>query len=362
VPSVFRAHLITDLLGFGRFLESRGDVETARLMRAHRRVVGRCVRGAPGVDIEESGDSFHLVFRTPGKAIRTALAVMAAVDRHNEKHPDLTLLIRIGVHAGESIRQGRHYVGSSVGLAGALTLRARAGQILVSGTVRELLRGARLAGLRDLGTWNLPGVAQAVHVYELETSVQRGPRLEMAPDVDRVLATVLFTDIVRSTEHAVSIGDHNWRDLVERHHAVVRSELERYRGDEVDTAGDGFFATFDGPSRAIRCALAIRDGVQALGLEIRAGVHIGECEIVAGKLGGIAVVTGARIRDRAIGNEVLVSQMVKELGAGGGVRFADRGEYSLKGLLGEWRLYAAELGASDVEPSSSSQPLSTSAD
>jgi class 3 adenylate cyclase len=164
---------------------------------------------------------------------------------------------------------------------------------------------------------------------------------EEPPEVpESVLATVMFTDIVGSTEHAASLGDRGWRDLLARHHAVVRRELRRFRGEERDTAGDGFFATFDGPARAIRCGQAIVEGVKPLGLDARIGVHIGECEVHEGKLAGLAVVVGARISGEARGGEVLVSGTVKDLVAGSGLEFADRGQPELKGVPGQWSLYA----------------------
>lgn len=156
---------------------------------------------------------------------------------------------------------------------------------------------------------------------------------------DRVLATVLFTDIVGSTEHAQALGDRSWRDLLERHHAVVRNELTRFRGREIDTAGDGFFAAFDGPARAIRCALAIRGAASELGLELRAGLHTGECELLGEKIAGIAVHTGARVAARAGPNEVLVSGTVRDLVSGSGIAFEDRGEHELKGI-GPRRVFA----------------------
>jgi class 3 adenylate cyclase len=159
-------------------------------------------------------------------------------------------------------------------------------------------------------------------------------------ELERVLATVLFTDIVGSTERAAELGDAGWRELVERHHATVRALLARYRGNEIDTAGDGFFASFDGPARAVRCAEAAVDAVKALGIEIRAGVHTGEVETIAGKVGGIAVAIGARIGAMAAPSEVLVSQTVKDLVAGSGLSFDERGAHELKGVPGEWRLYA----------------------
>jgi class 3 adenylate cyclase len=161
------------------------------------------------------------------------------------------------------------------------------------------------------------------------------------PDDDRVLATVMFTDIVGATEFVERAGDRAWRELLEKHHSLVRKELTRFRGREIDTAGDGFFATFDGPARGVRCALAIRDEVKELGVEIRAGVHTGECEVMADKVGGIAVHIGARVMARARPSEVLVSRTVKDLVAGSGLDLADSGLHTLKGVAGEWRLFSA---------------------
>jgi class 3 adenylate cyclase len=156
---------------------------------------------------------------------------------------------------------------------------------------------------------------------------------------DRVLATVLSTDLVGSTERAAELGDRRWRDLFEQHHATVRRELARFDGLERDTAGDGFFATFDGPARAIRCACAIVDAVRPLQLEVRAGLHTGEVELVAEKVAGIAVNIGARVPGQAAPGEVLVSSTVRDLVAGSGLEFEDRGTASLKGIAGEWRLF-----------------------
>lgn len=161
-----------------------------------------------------------------------------------------------------------------------------------------------------------------------------------APSVDRVLSTVLFTDIVGSTERQAEMGDRAWKELVLAHHDIVRDGLARWRGVENDTAGDGFFATFDGPARAVQCALEVAERVRSLGIEIRAGVHTGECEIVDGKHGGIAVATGARISSLAGPSQVLASQTVKDLVAGSGLVFVDHGEHSLKGVPQPWHLYA----------------------
>jgi len=159
---------------------------------------------------------------------------------------------------------------------------------------------------------------------------------------DRLLATILFTDIVGSTAKAAELGDRAWRELLERHHSLIRRELVRFRGSEVDVAGDGFFARFDGPARAIRCACAVSESVTELGLRVRAGLHTGEVEFMDGKIGGIAVHIGARVAQAARPGEVLVSSTVKDLVAGSGLRFSERGPTQLKGVPGEWQLYAVE--------------------
>jgi class 3 adenylate cyclase len=159
---------------------------------------------------------------------------------------------------------------------------------------------------------------------------------------DRILATVLFTDIASATEMAAGLGDRRWHDLLESHHVLVRRELARFRGREISTAGDGFFATFDGPARAIRCARSISDGVLSLRLSIRAGLHTGECEIMGEDVGGIAVHIGSRIAALAAPGEVLVSSTVKDPVSGSGLSFRDHGTTFLKGVPGEWRLYSAQ--------------------
>jgi class 3 adenylate cyclase len=203
----------------------------------------------------------------------------------------------------------------------------------------EHIPGARLAEMpgRDFA----PQLGDADRFFaELESflrEVVEGEAWEAEPD--RVLATVLFTDIVDSTARAAELGDGAWRRLLQQHHEIVRSQLGRFRGKEMDTAGDGFFATFDGPARAIHCAFAIRDGIGDLDLSVRAGLHTGECELVDGKAGGIAVHIGARVASLADPGEVLVSSTVKDLVAGSGIEFEDRGEHQLKGISEAWRLF-----------------------
>ncbi len=203
----------------------------------------------------------------------------------------------------------------------------------------ERIRGAEVAELpelRGLYTW----VDDEAHQATMEATKQFVARLSQRVGPERVLATVLFTDIVGSTELAARLGDSAWRELLERHHALVRRELARFQGKELDTAGDGFFAAFDGPARAVLAASAIRDALQGLALGIRAGLHTGECEVTDGKIAGIAVSIGARISSLAAPGEVLVSSTVKDLVAGSGIQFEDRGEHQLKGVPDAWRLFA----------------------
>jgi class 3 adenylate cyclase len=199
----------------------------------------------------------------------------------------------------------------------------------------------RIPGAKYVG---LPGRNMLHYVEPWRDSFQEiaqfltGQQADVADD--RVLATVLFTDIVDSTRRAAEMGDRNWHALLDAHDAVVRSQLNRFRGREVNTSGDGFLAMFDGPQRAIRCAIAIRDAVQALGIQVRAGLHTGECEVRGDDIGGIAVHIGARVSALAGANNVLVSSTLRDLVIGSGLEFEDRGTHQLKGVPGEWHLFA----------------------
>jgi class 3 adenylate cyclase len=202
----------------------------------------------------------------------------------------------------------------------------------------KLIPGARYIELP--GRDELPYVgdadAQLDVIQEFLTGVQG------TPDPDRSLATVLFTDIVGSTQQAGQLGDRRWRYLLDEHHARIRRQLDRFRGTEVDTAGDGFFATFDGPARAIRCACAMRDAVREIGIEIRAGLHTGEVEFRGAAASGLAVHLGARVAALAQAGEILVTSTVQMLVLGSGISFADRGLHRLKGIPGQWQLFAVQ--------------------
>lgn len=205
--------------------------------------------------------------------------------------------------------------------------------------VAEHIKDAQVVSLpefRGVYTWT----ADNVHETAMEATKNFVSRLEHPIETNRVLATILFTDIVGSTELVSRLGDSKWRELLQRHHATVRRELSRFRGRELDTAGDGFFAAFDGPARAVHAATAIRDSLQPLGIDIRAGIHVGECEINDQKIVGVAVSVGARIAAVAGPGEVLVSRTVKDLVAGSDLEFEDRGEYQLKGLAEPWQVFS----------------------
>jgi len=212
---------------------------------------------------------------------------------------------------------------------GAMEEEARAFATLIPGAQRQTMPGTQPTVMQEHPEAYTEAIEAFAHALREEEA-----------QLDSVLATVLFTDIVGSTARQSELGDRRWAELVEEHHVVVRGCLARYRGRELDTAGDGFFAAFDGPARGIRCAQAIVDGVRSLGLEVRAGLHTGECRVVDDKIGGLAVSIGARVSAIAGPSEVLVSQTVRDLVAGSGLELSDRGEHELKGGPGAWRVYA----------------------
>jgi pimeloyl-ACP methyl ester carboxylesterase/class 3 adenylate cyclase len=217
--------------------------------------------------------------------------------------------------------------------AGDRTIDVGAGRFLA-----ERIAGAKYVELPGIDhvPWGDDSDAILGEIEEFLTGVRHGA------EPDRVLATVLFTDIVGATEKAASLGDRRWRDLLDAYYTVVRQALVRFRGREIDTAGDGFLATFDGPARGVRAACAVGADAKRLGLEVRAGLHTGECEVMGAKLGGIAVHIGARIAALGQASEVLVSSTVRDLVAGSGLRFGDRGRHVLKGVPGEWNIFAVE--------------------
>ena len=336
--SALRAHVFADFDGYSRLISRRGERDVAKVMTSYGRIV-RANLAPSNIDIEQIGDTFHLVFQLPADAVHSAIEIADALHRHNRKATE-RIPVKFGVEAGQSVRRGQQYVGPAPVLASALCHRAQSGQILVGEAARNLIRTADIP-LRDLGDWKPPG-GTTVHIYEARAPDEVADSTA-AGLTARSLFAFLFTDIVGSTAAAAAAGDRRWRNVVERHHAIIREELQHYRGTEIDTAGDGFYATFDSPSRAILCALAAGERLRVLGVDIRAGVHIGDCEIVAGKIGGLAVSIGARIRDKAGPGEVLVSETVKGALVGAGFEFAAHSRQRLKGAPGEWELHSVRL-------------------
>jgi len=223
----------------------------------------------------------------------------------------------------------------TIGVPTLVLVRGRLARDQGAAEPADLIPGARLVELAGSDYWGVflsPEIVDEVEAFVATLGAEA--------ESETMLATILFTDLVGSTAKAAELGDRGWRELLVEHHARIRLELARYRGVELDTAGDGFFARFDGPARAIRCACAIRDSVAELGLELRAGLHTGECEVFDEKVTGIAVSIGARVAAEAAAGEVLVSQTVKDLVAGSGLEFDDRGAATLKGVPGDWRLFA----------------------
>jgi class 3 adenylate cyclase len=337
VVTATHVHLFLDIDRYSRMLEDRGESGILKVLRPYERIV-RAALPRKSAEVDHYGDGFHLVFPTASQAVVTATAIANALQRHNARHPDVPLPVKLAIEAGQSIRRNGSFVGNAVAVAAHLVGLAEPGQILVADGAAGLLRTNKATPLRDLGVWKIRG-AENVHVYEA-----RGPDPSAGGTIRprRLLATALHTDIVRSTETAAARrGQAGWRDMFEQHHAIVRQELRLHGGVEVDTAGDGFYATFDMPSHAIECAFAMRDRIRAeVGIEIRAGIHSGECEVVAGKVGGMAVVIGGRIRDRAGAGDVLVSRTVKDLLIGTPYAFTARGPAALKGVPEEWEIYA----------------------
>jgi pimeloyl-ACP methyl ester carboxylesterase len=230
------------------------------------------------------------------------------------------------------------YILSAIRVPTLLLHSVREAALPIDGSryMAERIPGARLVELpgEDHLPWLSDSDAILGEIEEFLTGVRH------ADEPDRILATVLFTDVVGATEKAAALGDRRWRDLLDGHNEVVRRELARFRGREIKTTGDGFFAAFDGPARAVRCACAVSQGMESHGLEVRAGLHKGECELIGDDMGGIAVPIGARIAALAAPGEVLVSSTVKDLVAGSGLRFSDHKMAVLKGVPGEWRLYS----------------------
>jgi class 3 adenylate cyclase len=308
-----------------------------------------------GREVDTQGDSFFVVFPHATHAVAAAVQIQRTLATAPWP-PGGVVRVRIGMHTGEPIRTMEGYTGLDIIRAARIKEAGHGGQVLLSTSTAAIVQDALLDEfrLRDLGAHRLKGLPRPERIFQLITpglpadfpplqtlDSRTGPLL--GSKGERVLTTVLFSDIAGSTERVVALGDRRWRELRAQHKALIRRELARYGGHEVDMVADSCFATFDSPANAICCACAIRDVAKALGIEVRVGVHAGEVEPEGEEVTGITVHTGSRVTSMANPGEVLVSGTVKDLVAGSGITFTDRGTHSLKGLPGEWRLFAPDV-------------------
>jgi class 3 adenylate cyclase len=308
-----------------------------------------------GHEVDTQGDSFFVVFPRATQAVAAAVAIQRALAAAAWPESG-AMRVRIGMHTGEPIRTAQGYTGLDVIRGARIKEAGHGGQVLLSKATAALVEDALIddLSLRDLGAHRLKGLPRPERIFQLiipdlpadfpplrSLDTRGRTRPDLAPG--RVLATVLFVDLVGATERAVALGDRRWLALQAQYIVLVRQELARHGGEEINLAGDGFLAVFDGAAAAIRCGCAIRDAVQELGMAVRIGIHAGEVESDDRTMSGITVFTGSRITRAAQPSEVLVSNTVKELVAGSGITFTDRGTHLLRGLPGEWRLFTPDV-------------------
>jgi class 3 adenylate cyclase len=308
-----------------------------------------------GHEVDTQGDSFFVVFRRATQAVAAAVASQRALAATT--WPDGgAVRVRIGIHTGEPIRTPAGYTGLDVIRGARIKDAGHGGQVLLSRSTATLVEDVMVGGvsLRDLGAYRLKGLPRPERIFQLIIpdlpadfpplhSLDTRGRSTPGPPPRRVLTTGLFVDMVGATERLVAMGDRRWLELRAQYTALVRQELARHGAEEIDFVSDEVFAVLDAAADAIRCGCAIRDAVRGLGLAVKVGLHSGEVEYVDQAMGGVAVFTGHRIMEAAHPGEVLVSHTVKELVAGSGITFRDRGTHILKGLPGEWRLFAPDV-------------------
>jgi class 3 adenylate cyclase len=308
-----------------------------------------------GCEVDTQGDSFFAVFRRATQAVAAAVAMQRSLAA--EAWPEGgAVRVRIGLHTGEPMRTAQGYTGLDVIRGARIKEAGHGGQVLLSKSTAALIEDALIDGLslRDLGAHRLKGLPRPERIFQLiipdlpadfpplrSLDTRGRPRPGLAPG--RVLTTVLCGDMVGSTERVVALGDRRWLALQAQYAALVRQELARHGGEEVELVADQLLAVFDGAAAAIRCGCAIRDAVQGLGMAVTIGIHAGEVEYDDRGISGITVFTGFKIMQAAQPGEVLVSSTVKELVAGSGITFTDRGTHILRGLPGEWRLFTPDF-------------------
>jgi class 3 adenylate cyclase len=306
-----------------------------------------------GCEVDTQGDSFFVVFPRATQAVAAAVAIQRALAAAAWPEGG-AVRVRIGIHTGEPIRTAEGYTGLDVIRSARIKEAGHGGQVLLSKSTAALIEDALIDGLslRDLGAHRLKSLLRPEHIFRLiipdlpadfpplQSLDTRGrARPDLAPG--RVLTTVLFIDMANASALIVALGDRRWLELRAQYSALVRQELARHGGEEMEMVGDQILAVFDSAAAAIRCGCAIRDAVQGLGIAVKVGIHAGEVEY--DDISGITVLTGARIMAIAQPGEVLVSPTVKDLVAGSGIPFTDRGTHILKGLPGEWRLFTPDV-------------------
>ena len=323
------------------------------VLATHRILLRAAFTAHEGHEVDTQGDSFFAVFPRATQAVAAAVAIQRTLAA--EAWPEGgAVRVRIGLHTGEPIRTVEGYTGLDVIRGARIRDAGHGGQVLLSKSTAALIEDALIDGLslRDLGAHRLKGLPRPERIFQLiipdlpadfpplrSLDTPGRPRPGMAPG--RVLTTVLFVDIDNSAALIVALGDRRWLALRAQYTALVRQELIRHGGEEMEMVGDQTLAVFDGAAAAIRCGCAIRDGVQGLGITVKVGIHAGEVEY--DDISGITVLTGARITGAGQPGEVLVSHTVKELVAGSGITFTDRGTHSFKGLPGEWQLFTPDV-------------------
>jgi class 3 adenylate cyclase len=325
------------------------------VLATHRALLRAAFAAHQGCEVDTQGDSFFVVFPRATQAVAAAVAMQRALATAAWPEGG-AVRVRIGMHTGEPIRTAEGYTGLDVIRGARIKEAGHGGQVLLSKSTTALVEDALIGGLslRDLGAYRLKGLPHPERIFQLiipdlpadfpplrSLDARGRTRPDLVPR--RVLTTVLFVDLVGATELLVALGDRHWREVQAQYTALVRQELARYGGEEVNIVGDQILAVFDGAAAAIRCGCAIRDAVQGLGMAVRVGIHAGEVEYDDRTMSGLTVFTGIRITGVAQPGEILVSHTVKELVAGSGITFTARGTHILKGLPGEWQLFMPDV-------------------
>ena len=325
------------------------------VLATHRALLRAASAAHEGCEVDTQRDSFFVVFPRATQAVAAAVTMQRALATAAWPEGG-AVRVRIGMHTGEPIRTAEGYTGLDVIRGARIKEAGHGGQVLLSKSTAALVEDALIGGLslRDLGTYRLKGLPHPERIFQLiipdlpadfpplrSLDARGRTRPDLVPR--RVLTTVLFVDLVGATELLVALGDRHWREVQAQYTALVRQELARYGGEEVNIVGDQILAVFDGAAAAIRCGCAIRGAVQGLGMAVRVGIHAGEVEYDDRTMSGLTVFTGIRITGVAQPGEILVSNTVKELVAGSGITFTARGTHILKGLPGEWQLFTPDV-------------------